>query len=84
MNARTLERLEEALATSAHTHVLSQPSPPRDRVAKITIVEDRSIPRHRARMTAGNVTKLLVSIQSVLTIAVAHLVDPSHEAALTS
>ena len=34
-------------------------------------------------MTAGNVTKLFVAIQTTLAIAVAHAVDLFHEAALT-
>jgi hypothetical protein len=83
MNTRTLERLEETLATSAHPHVLSQSSPARDRAAKIVVVKDRSVLRHPARMTPGHVTKLLVAIQTALASMVAHAVDPFHEAALT-
>ena len=83
MTARVLERLEEALTASAHTNVLSQSPPARDGAAKITIVEDGLVPRHCTRMTARNVTKLLVAIQTALPPPLAHVVDLSHETALS-
>lgn len=78
------ERPEHVPTPAGRSHGLAEPPPSRDDIREAPHVPRRPHPRHRARVTASDVTELTVAVESAEPAMRAPVVDLPHETTLGS